>query len=258
MINRIDFIKRLCKFQVITSRSLERKISDTMRYIEAGLKISKSPALACSWGKDSFLMLYFVLKLCPDIPVIFSNTGIEFPETYRFRDRILKEMDINYIEVKGDMSFWEIVDKYGYPGQSRYSNIGRNEKGVPACCSILKEKPAEKWYKENGIDLVFVGLNFDEGRLRRTKIIESGPLYYVKNNKLFKCLPLAYWKEDEVFSYTMENGLPMNEGYKISPRIGCQPCTGHIGWKKQMAKTNYRIYKKVMRDLGNPVLDDFF
>jgi phosphoadenosine phosphosulfate reductase len=259
MISKEKFLENMVGFQSFISEKIEKKEIRTQVIIQNALSNSENPVLACSWGKDSFLMLYLVLKEKPDIKVVFSNTGVEFPETYKFRDMVLKDVfpGLNYTELKPERNFWEIVKENGYPAKSRYNQTQSKKKGVPACCYILKEAPADKYYRDNNVDCVFVGLTHDEGRLRRTKIIESGTYYYVKRDKRFKCLPIAYWGEEDVFQYHFKNNLPLNEGYKHSPRIGCMPCTGHIGWEKQMAKSNYKMYRHVQKQLGQELISEY-
>jgi len=257
VIPKAEFLENLKDFERIVQETIEEKEERTLEIIREALEMAECPVLACSWGKDSFLMLHLVRKVRPDIPVVFTNTGVEFPETYRFRDKILAEENINYTELKPETTFWKIVDEYGYPSRSRYMEVKANKNGVPMCCALLKDEPAEKYYKEIGADLLFVGLTYDEGRLRRTKIIESGPLYYIKSKGWMKCLPIAYWSESDVFGYHWKHNLPLNDGYKHSPRIGCMPCTGHIGWEKQMAKANFKMYRKVTKDMGRPILEEW-
>ena len=40
--------------------------------------------IAFSGGKDSTVLLDLVRKLYPDVPAVFSNTGLEFPEIVEF------------------------------------------------------------------------------------------------------------------------------------------------------------------------------
>jgi REP element-mobilizing transposase RayT len=108
-------------------------------------------AVACSFGKDSMVVLHMALKYKPNIKVLFHNTGVEFPETIAFKNRIKTEWNLNLIETKPykDMTFWKCIDKYGLPqfrsGKSKYHS--------PKCCYYLKEKPAMNIIKQYGIQL---------------------------------------------------------------------------------------------------------
>ena len=63
-----------------------------------------------SGGKDSTVLLHIAREIYPDIKAVFSDTGLEFPETREF----VKQFD-NVDWVKPKMSFVEVINKYGYP-----------------------------------------------------------------------------------------------------------------------------------------------
>ena len=65
--------------------------------------------VAFSGGKDSKVLLHLVHKLYPDVPAVFSDTGLEYPEIRQFA----KDNGAHFIRPK--MDFIEITREYGYP-----------------------------------------------------------------------------------------------------------------------------------------------
>ena len=63
-----------------------------------------------SGGKDSTVLLHIARQMFPEIKAVFSNTGLEFPETVNF----VKTFD-NVDFVKPKMSYMSVIKKYGYP-----------------------------------------------------------------------------------------------------------------------------------------------
>lgn len=63
-----------------------------------------------SGGKDSTVLMHIARGLYPDIPAVFSNTGLEYPEIQRF----VKEYG-NVDVVTPSMKFVDVVTQYGYP-----------------------------------------------------------------------------------------------------------------------------------------------
>lgn len=63
-----------------------------------------------SGGKDSTVLLHIARKLYPNIPAVFSNTGLEYPEIQKF----VKQFD-NVKIIQPKMRFNEVISKYGYP-----------------------------------------------------------------------------------------------------------------------------------------------
>ena len=62
-----------------------------------------------SGGKDSTVLAHLVHELYPEVPLVFSNTGLEYPEIQMFA----KSMNAEFIRPKAKFS--EVISKYGYP-----------------------------------------------------------------------------------------------------------------------------------------------
>lgn len=62
-----------------------------------------------SGGKDSTVLAHLVHDLYPDVPLVFSNTGLEYPEIQMFA----REMGAVFVRPK--LKFSEVISKHGYP-----------------------------------------------------------------------------------------------------------------------------------------------
>ena len=62
-----------------------------------------------SGGKDSTVLAHIVHDIYPEVKLVFSNTGLEYPEIQAFA----RKMGAEFIRPK--MSFSEVISKYGYP-----------------------------------------------------------------------------------------------------------------------------------------------
>lgn len=62
-----------------------------------------------SGGKDSTVLAHLVHRYYPDVPLVFSNTGLEYPEIQAFA----RKMGAEFVRPK--MSFSEVISTYGYP-----------------------------------------------------------------------------------------------------------------------------------------------
>lgn len=63
-----------------------------------------------SGGKDSTVLLHLVRSMYPDVPAVFSDTGLEFPEIRKFA-----MSHENVSSVRPKMLFPDVVSTYGYP-----------------------------------------------------------------------------------------------------------------------------------------------
>jgi phosphoadenylyl-sulfate reductase (thioredoxin) len=220
-----------------------------------------SLTVSCSFGSCSVVVLHMVLQLKPNIKVVFCNTGVEYSETYAYRDLLKKEWNLNLIETKPIMPFWECVRKFGFPlyrgkrGRGKEGNPGK-----PRCCVYLKELPFKKAAEEHGIKATITGLRAGESRARMFAFSQFGQNYYSKKFfNLMKFNPIAFWTHEQVWQYLKENNIPVNEIYlKGKDRSGCAPCTGYLEWEKQLAKTNPRMYRYVQKLRGVSLISDYF
>lgn len=62
-----------------------------------------------SGGKDSTVLAHLVHSIFPEVPLVFANTGLEYPEIQAFA----KKMGAEFVRPK--MSFSEVISTYGYP-----------------------------------------------------------------------------------------------------------------------------------------------
>lgn len=117
--------------------------------------------VAFSGGRCSQVALHLAIQQSPDIPVVFNNTGVEYPETVKHVRMIAEKWRLNYHELHPDTTFWEIVDKHGFP-QLRGSVRVAGRPRKPKCCELLKEAPAKKFSKENGYEGFISGIRVEE------------------------------------------------------------------------------------------------
>lgn len=88
----------------IKIRKTEQRIREWYEHWEGNVYV------AFSGGKDSTVLLDMVRNIYGDVPAVFVDTGLEFPEVKRF----VKTWD-NVEILKPKYSFKDILTKYGYP-----------------------------------------------------------------------------------------------------------------------------------------------
>ena len=71
-----------------------------------------------SGGKDSTVLLHMARQIYPDIPAMFVNTGLEYPEVQAHVRKLQKEWG-NIDMIRPEMRFDEVLKSYGYPVVSK-------------------------------------------------------------------------------------------------------------------------------------------
>ncbi len=89
--------------------------------------------LSSSFGIQAAVCLHLVTRQRPDIPVILTDTGYLFPETYRFIDDLTEKLQLNLQVFRAAHSpawqearygkLWE----QGVEGIERYNNLNKVE-----------------------------------------------------------------------------------------------------------------------------------
>lgn len=218
----------------------------THHFEEFGDKV----AVAFSGGKDSEVVLYLCLQVTTNVPVVFNNTGVEYPETVRFVAQLEDEWGLNLLVTHPEKGFWDCVEQYGFAEQTKWrpaaSKVPFGRKvNRPYCCYWLKEKPMLLAIRGNGWLGYFTGETAIESRLRMFAALK-GPCLHLKKEKVCKIKPILWWTEDEVWDFIREQDLPINEAYsKGANRMGCLPCTAYKHWEQQMQKVNPKLYRLI-------------
>ena len=95
--------------------SFDRKIQVTQtRIIEWYIKNGGQVYISFSGGKDSTVLLDLARRIYPDIPAIFVDTGLEYPEIREF----VKTVE-NVTWLRPGMNFKKVIETYGYPVGSK-------------------------------------------------------------------------------------------------------------------------------------------
>lgn len=193
-----------------------------------------------SGGKDSTVLKHIVDSMYDDVPSLFVNTGLEYPEIQKFA-----MSQKNVITVRPEMRFDEVVKRYGYPVASKelsrkvqYAKLGSlwaikyvdgtavDPQGRPSryaiskrwlqlmnapfdvsayCCDVMKKKPSKQFAKETGRVPIIGTLAF-ESSIREQAWIRVGCNAFDKKNPSSQ--PLSFWTEQDILQYIKEYNIP--------------------------------------------------
>lgn len=167
--------------------------------------------LAFSGGKDSLVILHMALEVNPNIPVIYDNTTVEFPDSLQYVKQLREKWSINMNITSANCSFFKMTKERGWAThEDRW------------CCRPFKEEPAFKFMTENDFKGEITGTTRTESIYRRSLLPIKVPN---KNPMIIRVNPIYDWNEWEVWRYIKENDLPYNPLYdKGYRRIGCWCC----------------------------------
>ena len=169
--------------------------------------------LTCSFQGEDIIVLDFLRKRLPQIPVLFLETGYHFAETYEFRDRLAADWNLNLVNVVPERTVAEQEAERGV--------LYRTD--PTACCQLRKVAPLTKALEP--FDAWFTGLRREQSPTRAN--LQKTEQHRLPSGKtLLKVSPLADWTWVQVWEYTGVRQLAYLPLYDAGyPSIGCEPCT---------------------------------
>lgn len=160
--------------------------------------------LSSSFGIQAAVCLHLVTRERPDIPVILTDTGYLFPETYRFIDELTEKLNLNLKIYRADQSpAWQ---------EARYGKLWeQGVEGIEKYNEINKVEPMNRALNALNAQTWFAGLRREQSGSRA-----SLPVLGVQRG-VFKILPIIDWDNRTVYQYLQKHGLKYHplwdEGY---------------------------------------------
>ncbi len=151
--------------------------------------------LSSSFGIQAALMIHLVSRERADVPVVLTDTGYLFPETYRFIDELTDRLALNLKIYRAELSpAWQ---------EARYGKLWeQGVEGITRYNQLNKVEPMDRALRELGAQTWFSGLRREQSG-SRGKL----PVLGIQRGR-FKFLPVIDWSNKDVFYYFKEFDLP--------------------------------------------------
>ena len=217
--------------------SLEQKIKITQtRIIEWYQQNEGKVYVSFSGGKDSTVLLDLVRRIYPDVPAVYIDTGLEYPELREF----VKQIE-NVVWLKPKLTFRQVIEKYGYPVISKEQSAfiseyrrTRSEKlksirmfgnkyglgkisekwkyliNAPfliddRCCDVMKKAPAKKFEHDSGLKPIIATMACESNQRKSNWIMYGCNAFDAKRPT---SRPISFWTEQDILEYLVRFNIP--------------------------------------------------
>lgn len=170
--------------------------------------------MTSNFGVEGVVLMDHLMRVAPETPIIYLNTGFQFPATDEVKERLRDRYKFNLIEARSLLSVEEQAKIYGERLYETNSDL---------CCRIRKVEPLQRALA--GFEAWIAALRRDQSVTRSNiKVVE-----WNERHQMAKFHPLANWTRSQVWSYIIKHNLPYNRLYDDGyTSIGCWPCTRQI------------------------------
>ncbi len=169
-------------------------------------------ALVSSFGADSAVLLHMAAEIDKNLPVIFIDTRVLFPETLAYRDELVARLGLTNVQ-----TVWPRSDLLAREDPENFLWAADPDR----CCEIRKVIPLAEALE--GYEA------WISGRKRFQTLARGNLALFESEGGRIKINPLAHWTARSILSYLEAHALPRHPLVaKNYPSIGCIPCTSPV------------------------------
>lgn len=216
-------------------RHLQRREKRAIREIRGQVSKRKLPVtVSFSGGKDSLAAYALAKEAVGDVTMMFTNTGLEFPETVEYVRRFAGHEKARLLVAEAGDAFWRNVDAFGPPA-----------KDFRWCCKVCKLGPISELIDASfpqGTVTVEGNRSLESFARSRTEPVSRNPFVPGQVN----LNPVREWRAADIWGFIWLRNLDYNPLYERDfERIGCYLCPACLAseWENT-ARIHPDMYKR--------------
>jgi phosphoadenosine phosphosulfate reductase len=171
------------------------KMSPIQRVEWAFKHLPSTHVVSSSFGAQSAVMLHLINDVAPGTPVILTDTGYLFAETYQFIDQLTTQLSLNLHVYRSELSpAWQ---------EARFGKQWENGiEGIENYNKINKVEPMRRALSELEAGTWFAGLRRSQSDSRENLAVLA------KQAGQFKVHPIIDQSNKQLHEYLKQNNLP--------------------------------------------------
>ena len=170
---------------------------------------ASNPVISTNFRPRSAALLHMVARACPNIPVIWVDTGYNTPATYRYIEQLRGRLKLNLRAYAPHVSVARRAASGGLPGSD-----------TPQFARFVHEtklEPFERAFNELKPDVWFTGVRRDQNEFRSgLGVVSRGA------QNTLRVAPVFDWSEQTLADYLLGEGVPDNDDYVDPTKPGAK------------------------------------
>lgn len=213
--------------------------------------------VAWSGGKDSTTVVDLARQVDPNIPVVFYDSGLQFPETLIYLSELASAWNLNFHVIAADPDLLTVLIAAG-----GFNHDAPDRELAGALADVMIKEPAAQAHARYGHGSLW-GVRAEESvarrHLYRAQLAEHTAAQWPRSRAAARAQfggtvvrkdgtvtygPIWDWQASHVFEYLAGRGIPLNPLYRKLADLGARPdrirvdsiidaaklSNGHITW----------------------------
>ncbi|MEI5639840.1 MULTISPECIES: phosphoadenylyl-sulfate reductase [unclassified Pseudoalteromonas] len=174
---------------MLSEQSAEQRVAWALEHLP------ENHFLSSSFGIQAAVMLHMMTQQRADIPVVLTDTGYLFPETYQFIEQLTERLSLNLKVYRAEQSpAWQ---------EALYGKLWeQGEAGIKQYNTLNKVEPMNRALQELDAGTWFSGLRRQQSSTRADK-----PIVELSRGTV-KVYPIIDWHNRDVYQYLSKFDLP--------------------------------------------------
>ena len=205
------------------TRAYRRSLDSAKRIFDRGIARGRM-VVSTSWGKDSVVMGDIALSLgIKDF--LHLESPYELPGNEQVISHFATLADVTILPAE------KTIEEY----VSWYQDIGlahcRTKAAHSKVVQQIKKSRGTQWCLDHGYEVQALGMRAKEHGGREDMIKALGAVIQSKRTGLWRCMPIAYWSNEDVWAHIAANDLPYNRRIYDAETHGLTRYTiRNLGW----------------------------
>ena len=183
--------------------------SSAAEIITWALARAHNPVISTNFRPLSAALLHMVTRACPNIPVIWVDTGYNTPATYRYIEQLRERLQLNLRSYTPYVTVARRAATGGLPTSDspQFARFAHE----------TKLEPFERAFNELQPDVWFTGIRREQNEFRGgLSVVSRGA------QNTLRVAPVFDWNQKTLAAYLSAQGIPDNQAYVDPTKPGAQ------------------------------------